>query len=83
VLHRILKKVNLPKAVVQEGVTYFVYHNSIGQIVLDPQVNIPASEFWLFKNKELLTTIDRGITESTSSKTIKRGSFAKYVEDES
>ena len=30
---------------------YQVYRNESGQIVLDPQVMVPASEAWLFKNK--------------------------------
>lgn len=77
------KRVILPKAVVQEGITYFVYHNSIGQIILDPQVNIPASELWLFKNKEALASVDRGMLESLNGKAIKRGSFAKYVKNAS
>jgi hypothetical protein len=75
------KRVVLPKAVVQEGVTYFVYHNSVGQIVLDPQASIPASELWIFEDKGVLASIDRGMRESLSGKTIKRGSFAKRVDD--
>jgi len=77
------KRIVLPKTVVQEGVTYFVYHNRIGQIVLDPQENIPASELWLFENKDALALVDRGMLESLSGKAIKRGSFAKYVKDAS
>jgi hypothetical protein len=71
------KRVVLPKAVVQEGVTYFVYHNSLGQIVLDPQASIPASELWVFEDKDILASIDRGMRESLKGKTIKRGSLAK------
>ena len=71
------KRVVLPKAVVQEGVTYYVYHNSLGQIVLDPQASIPASELWIFENKDILASIDRGMRESLKGKTVSRGSFAK------
>jgi len=71
------KRVVLPKAVVREGVTYYVYHNSIGQIILDPQVSIPASELWVFENKDILASIDRGVRQSLDGKTIDRGSFAK------
>jgi len=71
------KRVVLPKAVVREGVTYYVYHNSIGQIILDPQVSIPASELWVFENKDILASIDRGMRQSLVGKTIDRGSFAK------
>jgi len=75
------KRVVLPKSLVREGITYHIYVNSDGQIILDPQVTIPASELWLFQNKDALALVDRGMLES--DKVINRGSFAKYVEDES
>jgi hypothetical protein len=75
------KRVVLPKTVVREGITYFIYHNSVGQIVLDPQVSIPASELWVFENKDILAAIDRGIRESLNGKTINRGSFVEHVND--
>ena len=74
------KRVVLPKTVVRAGVTYLVYHNSLGQLLLIPQVSIPASELWLFENKEVLASIDRGMRESPKGKTIKRGSFAEIRE---
>lgn len=72
------KRVVLPKTLVQEGIIYHIWHNSAGQILLDPQVIIPASELWLFKNKKALAIIDRGMSEE---QLINRGSFAKYVKD--
>jgi hypothetical protein len=75
------KRVVLPKTVVQEGIAYHVYYNSLGQIVLDPQASIPASELWVFENKDVLASIDKGIRESLNGKTIDRGSFAKHVND--
>ena len=75
------KRVVLPKTVVREGVTYFIYHNSLGQIVLDPQASIPASELWVFENKDVLASIDRGMRESLGGKTISRGSSAKRAND--
>ncbi len=77
------KRVVLPAALVREGIVYHIYHNSVGQILLDPQVTIPASELWLFENKEALASIDRGMLESLSGKAIKRGSFAKHTKDAS
>ena len=77
------RRVSLPSSAVVEGVTYRVYRNSIGQILLDPQVTIPASELWLFENKDALDSLDRGMIELRNGQTIKRGSFAKYVKDES
>ena len=77
------KRVLLPKSLVKEGITYHIYTNSSGQIILDPQVTIPASELWVFENKDVLASIDKGMIESVNGQVIKRGSFAKYVKDES
>jgi hypothetical protein len=75
------KRVVLPKTLVREGITYHIYANSAGQIVLDPQVTIPASELWLFENRETLASVDRGMGESMRGQIKKRGSFAKYVKN--
>ncbi len=74
------KRVVLPDALVQEVIIYHIYRNSIGQILLDPQVTIPASELWLFENKDALASVDRGMLESVR---INRGSFAKYIRNAS
>lgn len=72
------KRIVLPKAVVRKGIMFHIYQNRIGQIVLDPQVTIPESELWLFENKDILASLDRGMLES---QVINRGSFEKYVKD--
>ncbi len=53
-------RVSLRKIKISEGVTYRIYRNRIGQIVLDPQVSIPASEAWLFEDKKALADVARG-----------------------
>ena len=58
------RRVVLPKAQVREGVTYHIYTNSLGQIVLDPQVTIPASEAWLFNNPDALAAVRRGLNDA-------------------
>ena len=58
------KRVVLPKTVVREGITYHIYSNSIGQIVLDPQVTIPASEAWLFNDPSALAAVRRGLSDA-------------------
>ena len=75
------KRVVLPKGLIVQDITYHIYANSVGQIILDPQVTIPASELWLFENTEVLASIDRGMAESSKGQVIKRDSFAKYVKD--
>ena len=75
------RRVYLPKALAKEGIMYHIYSNSFGQIVFDPQVAIPASELWVFDNKDVLASIDKGMAESNKGKLIKRGSFAQHVKD--
>ena len=65
------KRVVLRNITVQEGVTYHIYKNSIGQIVLDPQVTIPASEMWLFDNKEALASVRQGLSDAARGKVSK------------
>lgn len=74
------RRILLPKHLVKRGVIYHIYANRLGQIVLDPQATIPASELWVFENKDILASIDKGMTESSNGQTVKRGSFAEYIE---
>jgi hypothetical protein len=66
------KRVCLPKAVVvREDVTYHIYTNSLGQIVLDPQVTVPVSEAWLFENPEALALVRQGLADAAQGKVSK------------
>jgi len=65
------KRVVLPNVLVEEGVTYHIYANKFGQIVLDPQVTIPASEVWLFKNPEALGSVQRGLADAAEGRVSK------------
>lgn len=75
------RRVYLPKVLIREGVTYHIYANSVGQIVLDPQITISASEAWLFENKTALASVDKGMAESAKEQVIDRGSFSGYTKD--
>ncbi len=59
---------------------YRIYRNPAGQILLDPQVMIPAQEAWLFKNKKALDSVRRGLKQLGEGKFIKMPSFAKYAD---
>ena len=65
------KRVVLPKSLVREGITYAIYKNSIGQIVLDPQVTIPASEAWLFNNPDAMASVRRGLSDAAQGRVSK------------
>ena len=56
------KRITIAKALLaMEDVTYHIYANSFGQIILDPQVTIPASEVWVFNNPEILALAKEGL----------------------
>lgn len=65
------KRVVLPKILVQEGVTYHIYCNSLGQIILDPQITIPASEAWLFNNPKALASVRLGLDDAAHGRVSK------------
>ena len=75
------RRVYLPKTLLREGISYHIYANSVGQIVLDPQVTISASEAWLYKDNKILASIDKSMIESSNGRVIDRGSFARYTKD--
>jgi hypothetical protein len=78
------RRIVLPETTIKnEDIVYHVYTNSYGQIVLDPQVTIPASEAWIFEDKAALAALDKGMAESNNGQLIDRGSFAKYAVDKS
>ena len=45
------------------------------KIILEPMVEVPAREAWLYENREALRKIRAGLSQKG---TLKRGSFAKY-----
>ena len=65
------KRVVLPKSLVGKGITYHIYINSLGQIVLDPQVTISASEAWLFNNPDAMASVRRGLSDAAQGKVSK------------
>jgi len=65
------RRIVLPKVPVQEGITYHIYRNSIGQFVLDPQVTIPASEAWLFNDSDALASVRRGLSDAAQGRVSK------------
>lgn len=62
--------------------SFNVYRDDTGRIVLDPQVSIPASEAWLYRNKSALASLRRGLEQAAAGKARVIGSFADYADDE-
>ena len=50
-----------------------------GKIVLEPFVEIPADERWLWENKEALESVKKGIEDARAGRLVSLGSFKKYL----
>lgn len=62
--------------------SYAIHQKENGTIILEPFVEIPAKEKWLFDNKSALKQVKTGLEQAKIGKLVKRGSFAQYADDE-
>ncbi len=51
-------------------------------IMLEPFVEVPASEAWLFENKNALAHVRKGLEQSSKGHVRSLGSFSKFLKDE-
>jgi len=52
------------------------------RIILEPLVEIPAREQWLYKNKLAIKRIRRGVQDAADGKLMSRGDFTQYLDEE-
>jgi hypothetical protein len=77
------RRVALGKALKDfEDASFNVYQDERGRIVLDPQVSIPASEAWLYRNPDALESVRRGLEDLAAGRTKSLGSFARFADDD-
>jgi len=48
-----------------------LYKNERGEVLLQPIVEIPASELWLFQNKEAFESVQKGLKDASEGKITK------------
>ncbi len=48
-----------------------LFKNDRGEVLLQPIVEIPASELWLYRNKEAFTSVQRGLRDASEGKITK------------
>jgi len=70
------KRVSLTKLLPEGKVSSVRAYRENDKIVLEPMVEIPAREVWLYENKSALEKVKRGLSQKGK---IKRGAFAKYA----
>lgn len=62
---------------------YTVTETTDHKLILEPLVEIPAREKWLFDNTTALNQLKQGIKDAEDGKLSKKGSFASFVDDNS
>jgi hypothetical protein len=70
------KRISLTKLLPTGKISSVKAYKEEDKIILEPMVEIPAREVWLFENKSGLEKVRKGLSQKG---TIKRGSFAKYA----
>lgn len=63
------------------GISSFTVTKDDGRLILEPNVEIPAKEKWLWENKAALKQVKKGLEDSASARVKKRGTFAKFLDD--
>ena len=61
--------------------SYIVHEDEDNRIVLEPQVEIPAREKWLFENPAALDRVRRGLDDAKAGRVQSLGDFAQYADD--
>lgn len=64
------------------GISSFRVTREKNCIILEPFVEIPAEEKWLFDNKTALEKVKRGLEDSAKGRVKNRGKFSKYKDEE-
>ena len=63
-----------------EGVSsYRARKQPDGKIILEPFMEIPANERWLWEDKKALESVMKGIADAKAGRLVSLGSFKKYL----
>ena len=61
--------------------SFKAYKDTKGRIILEPQVEVPAAEAWLWTNTAAMKSVQQGLKDSAEGKPVDRGSFASHVKE--
>lgn len=65
------------------GISSFnVSRDEDGRLLLEPMVEIPAREKWLYENKEAIACVRRGLADAKAGRVKSLGSFAKFAKED-
>ena len=67
----------------REYLSSFRIYRDHGKIVLEPVVQVPEKDHWIYKDPKALKSLLKGIKDAEEGRLHDLGSFAKYaIEDE-
>ena len=76
------KRVNLSKLLPDGNIHAVNAYKQGNKIILEPMVEIPAEESWIYENPKSLKAIQKGIKEAKEGKIVDRPSYAEFADDE-
>lgn len=76
------KRISLAKLLPDNAVCSFRVYIEGDKIILEPMVEIPARELWLYSNPQAMSDVKEGLKQSKEGKVRKKGSFASYAKDD-
>jgi len=62
--------------------SYRMTKDEHGRLVLEPFVEIPERERWLYNNPEALASVKQGIADAKAGRLHFLGDFSQYVQDD-
>ncbi len=71
------KRISLTKLLPPGNIRSVRAYTDGPRIVLEPMMEVPVEEAWLFENRNTFKKVLTGLSQKGS---VKRGSFAKYAE---
>ena len=69
-------RISLTKLLPDAKVSSVKAYREDDRIILEPMVEIPAREIWLYQNKTALKKVRKGLSQKG---TVRRGSFADHA----
>ena len=75
-------RITLGRNLTKDVSGYTVTETKDHQIILNPHVEIPAREKWLFANKTALKKVESGLKDAAQGRLLKKGSFSKFSDDD-
>ena len=53
-----------------------------GKIILEPVIEVPSKDHWIYENPEVLTSLLKGIKDAEEGRLHDFGSFSRYIDEE-